>query len=460
MARVKNDEPVLLDAPQDLAVGLIERLSCPPGKTQAFLRDLKSPGLRVRVTAAGAKSYVFEAKLRRNTIRITVGDVRAWTIDKARAEANRYRVMIDSGTDPRAAARELDEARAQKEAVDQAEAVLVEHAWNEYLLRGRPKKKAAWKPRYLADLRKMAAPGGVAKKRGKGLTLAGPIAPLLSTKLKDISPKVLRAWHQRQAIRGPVQADRAVQMFSGFLRWCSTQDEYDGIVDPSAARDAKVQDALRSTADSHRTDAIEHAQLGLWFEGVGQLRNSTAAAYLQGLLLTGARREELAALKWADVDFRWKRMTIADKVGDTRTLPLAPYLRHLLHSLPRLDKNEHVFAVSTSKLGRIVDPRSAHAQALAFGGLPHVTLHGLRRTFSIMGEAAGCPDGAINQIMGHRPGSVSEKYRPRTIDQLRAYMAQVEQFILDAAGVSFDPGAAARDPGAKVVPIEAAVRAR
>lgn len=451
MARARRDAPIDLDDAQDLTAGLIERLICPPEKDQAFLRDAKSPGLRVRVTSSGAKSFVFEAKLRRATIRRTIGDVRAWTIEKARTEANRLRVMIDAGTDPRELDRENEQARARKAAQDKAEAVLVADAWAEYLLRGTPKKKEAWKPRYIADLRKMSALGGEPKKRGAGVTLPGPIAALLSTRLKDINPKSLRAWHQRQATRGPVQAARAVQMFSGFLRWCSTQDEYDGIVDPLAARDAKVQDALHAGTGTRRTDAIEEAQLPAWFAGVTRLRNTTAGAYLQGLVLTGARREELAALKWADIDFRWGRMTIADKVGDTRTLPLSPYLRQLLSGVPRIEGNPHVFAAPVAKSGRIADPRSAHAEVLKQGEMPHVTIHGLRRTFALMGEAAGCPAGAIAQIMGHRPGSMSEKYKPRTIDQLRPYMAQVERFVVERAKVPFEFDGGAASPVGNVV---------
>ena len=49
-----------------------ERLTCPAGKQQAFMRDSEAPGLRVRVTAAGAKSFVYEAKLNRQTMRAIV----------------------------------------------------------------------------------------------------------------------------------------------------------------------------------------------------------------------------------------------------------------------------------------------------------------------------------------------------------------------------------------------------
>lgn len=412
--------------------------SCPPGKAQAFLWDSKAPGLGLRATPRGTPAFIFQSVYQGKSLRITIGDAQVWRIPDAQAKSRELQRQIDEGRDPREVKAEVVAADVAKRDAERQQAVTVGEAWLQYLARGKPKKKAAWKPRYLIDLHKMASVGGEPKKRGKGVTLPGPIAALLSTSLKDINPKSLRAWHQRQAERGPVQAARAVQMFSGFLRWCSTQDEYDGIVDPLAARDAKVQDALHSGAGSRRTDAIEEAQLATWFAGVGHLRNTTAGVYLQGLLLTGARREELAALKWTDIDFRWGRLTIADKVGDTRTLPLAPYLQHLLQTLPRLQDNPHVFAARVAKAGRIADPRSAHAEVLAHGGLPHVTIHGLRRTFALMGEAAGCPAGAIAQIMGHRPSSMAEKYKPRTIDQLRPYMAQVERFIVETAVLPLD----------------------
>ena len=96
MARPKKDAPVDLGEPHELTVGVIERLACPPGKSQAFLRDGKGNGLRIRVTAGGAKSFVFEAKLRGHTIRRTIGDVRGLTIDEARKEARKLQATLGS----------------------------------------------------------------------------------------------------------------------------------------------------------------------------------------------------------------------------------------------------------------------------------------------------------------------------------------------------------------------------
>src|SRR5574337_378187 len=106
----------------------IRRFSCPADTKQAFLWDTVSPRLAVRATA-GAKSFVFEAKLTRQTIRRTIGDVRAWTLEDARAEANRLQTLIDQGTDPlQEEAHRIAAEAAKRQEARQAAAALLDHA--------------------------------------------------------------------------------------------------------------------------------------------------------------------------------------------------------------------------------------------------------------------------------------------------------------------------------------------
>jgi len=70
--------------------------------------------------------------------------------------------------------------------------------------------------------------------------------------------------------------------------------------------------------------------------------------------------------------------------------------------------------------------------------IEELTIHGLRRSFSLLGEAAGAPAGAIAQVMGHKPSATAEGYRPRSIDALRPFLEQIESYILERAGVTFD----------------------
>jgi hypothetical protein len=46
--------------------------------------------------------------------------------------------------------------------------------------------------------------------------------------------------------------------------------------------------------------------------------------------------------------------------------------------------------------------------------------------------------------MGHSPNSIAEDYRPRSIDALRPYLAQIEAHILAQAGIVID---AKSEPG-------------
>ena len=451
VARRKAGEAVSLETAQELTAGLIDALKCPPGKEQAFLRDSKAPGLRVRVTANGAKAYVFETKVKGKTLRRTIGSPVAWTIEAARIEANRLRVLTDQKTDPRELERQQEAQRAAEAAAAQAredelaarqraESKTVGAAWARYVVEGSPKRRDAWKPRYLADMAKMAAPGGEAKKRGVGLTLPGPLFPLMAWRLIDVSEDSLAAWFKAESKRSKHQATRALMMFRGLLRWCASEPEFRGLGDKDAGKSAAIVDSL--PASKTRTDALESAQVAGWWTAVAQLPNPTASAYLRALLLTGARREEMAALRWDSVDFRWRKLTIADKVGDTRTCPLSDYMAGLLASLPRRTGADgkpcpYVFA-SSSKSGRIADPRSSHERALLEAGIDALTLHGLRRSFSLLGEAAGAPAGAIAQVMGHRPSGTAESYRPRSVDALRPFLQRIEDFILNLAGVAVD----------------------
>jgi integrase len=438
MARPKKNEAPDLSARVNLTAGAIERLTCPAGKQQAFMRDSEAPGLRVRVTPAGAKSFVYEAKLNRQTIRRTIGDVKAWSIELARSEARRLAVVLDNGQDPREIERQQQAAKAAEKAAATAKALTVGQVWPLYLETGKPKRRDAWKPRYRADLEAMAAPGGEPKKRGQGVTRQGPLHPLLALPLARVNEDTLKIWYDREAVAGKHQAARALMMFRGFLRWCAARPEYREMTDRDAGKAAAIVENLPS--NTRRTDALEAAQVPGWWAGVEQLSNRTASAYLRALLLTGARREELAALTWANVDFQWRKLTIADKVETTRTIPLSPYMAQMLGSLPRV--GPYVFA-STGKAGRITDTRASHAKALQSAAIDALTIHGLRRSFSLLGEAAGAPAGAIAQVMGHKPSATAEGYRPRSIDALRPFLEQIERHILEQAGVTFDAQAEA-----------------
>lgn len=446
MARPPRNQALDLSEPIDLTTGAIERLACPPGKEQAFLRDSKAPGLRVRVTANGAKSFVFEAKLDRKTIRRTIGDVRAWRIDAARAEAFRLRVAMDSGTDPREAARQQEEARAAAAVQAVKDTVTVGDAWKVYLA----DRKPTWGVRHYADHERLAQAGGKVINRGTrgaGKTKPGPLYPLLSMKLSDLTPGAIEAWSAQQGQERKTYGRLAWRCLKAFIAWCSEEPDYKRIVDPEAAKTRKTREAFGKAGK--KKDVLLKEQLPSWFSAVQDLPNPTLAAYLQALLLIGSRRGELLALKWTDIDERWKSIVIRDKVEGDRQIPLTPYVWHLISALPRV--NQYVFASPVKEKAHLYDPNGGMTDACIAAGLEGLTLHGLRRSFKSLTEWLEIPAGVVAQIMGHKPSATAEKhYTVRPLDLLRVHHERIEAWILEQAGIKFDPAQTTETPSASV----------
>lgn len=482
MARPRKSEAPDLAQRVNLTAGTIERLICPPGKAQAFLRDAEGNGLRVRVTRAGAKSYVFEQSLKGSTIRRTLGDVGAHTIEQARAWAKEQSILIDKGTDPRELEREAAEAKAAEAAAkaaqeaagaaqQAAEAQTVAEVWTRYMA----ERRAHWSARTYSDHLKLTQAGGKDRQRGAGKTKPGPLAPLLQMRLVDLSSTAVEAWAAREAPARPARVRLALRLLKAFLRWADAEPDLKGRADPAAASARKAREAAGKP--KRKDDYLQREQLAAWFKHVRQIGNPAISAYLQCLLLTGARREELAGLKWADVNAQWRGLHIADKIdAEGRAVPLTPYVAHLLAGLPR--RNEWVFSSTRaldqsdkskarreryharkgtqapagpvtigSESGRLIDPSIAHRKACAAAGLEGLTLHGLRRSFASLTEWLEVPVGVVAQIQGHKPSATAERhYKRRPLDLLRVHHERIEAWVLAQAGIDFKPQAEAKPP--------------
>ena len=414
--------------------GRVSKFCCETGKASSFLWDTESTGLGLKASSGGAKNYVLQSRLETGaTLRLTIGSTKTWTLAAARDEARRLQTMIDQGIDPRQEKRErIAEAEAKREVAKRIAAPAME-AWQKYIAA----RTARWSPRSLLDHQRLSTPGGTPKTRGRKpgegeTTQAGILLPLLSLPLEQIDADQVRAWLKDEAAHRPTQANNAFVRLRAFLNWCSDRPEYRDQVQAGACITRMARDELpKKTA---KDDCLQREQLPAWLAAVRQIGNPVIAGYLQVALLTGARREEVAGIRWEDVDFQWKALSIKDKVDGERTIPLTPFVASLLAALPR--RNEWVFSSPTAASGRLQEPRVAHNRVLAAAGLPALTIHGLRRSFGTLAEWVECPAGVSAQIMGHKPSATAEKhYRVRPLDLLRQWHTKIEAWILNEAGI-------------------------
>ncbi len=443
-------------------VAKVGAFSCPPGKKQVFLWDSDTNGLGLKASPGGSKKYILESRLKSGeTVRLTIGDPRSWSISEAQEEARRLQTLIDQGKDPRKLlADQLASARADKDAAEADEArrlLTVDVVWRAYL----EHHEKRWGARHMADHENLSQAGGEKKKRGNGLTKPGVLYPLVQMRMTDINAAALIDWQAREAETRANNARQGFEMFRAFWRWCASRPEYAATVDLGAVENKDLRAEVPSRK-SRKFDVLERAHLTSWFAAVRGLGNPVISAYLQGLLLTGARREELAALRWKDVDFKWGSLWVKDKVAEEgRKIPLTPYFSSLLLDLKRINETRPpshrilhgkriendlanwkpspwVFFSKNAKAGRITEPRVPHNRALSVAGLPHTTLHGLRRTFASLAEWVEMPRGIVAQIMGHAPNATAEKhYINRPLELLAVWHGKYEEWILEQAGVTF-----------------------
>ena len=454
-----------------LTAGRVAGFKCEEGQAQAFLWCDSVPGMAVRATVGSrANKYIFQAKVDGKSMRIVIGSVSAWGIDAAQAEARRLQMLIDTGNDPRQVSADKKEAKeaaklakeaqvAAQEVKRARESVTVGEAWARYLANPPKKKGKTWGARHLFDHHKLMLPERIKGEGDKARTLtAGVLASLAPLPLSALTPDRISAWLEEETPRRATQAALAFRLLRAFINWCNEQDEYKGIAAADACARKVSRESLPKT--NAKKDSLQREQLRLWFDAVRRIPNPTIAAYLQGLLITGARRNELAGMHWDDVDFQWNSLTIRDKVEGERTIPLTPYFANLLRDLQRRNNNAPtvrrlktmqeqgrtwapspwVFSSPTSETGRLQEPSIAHRKAVAAAGLPPISLHGLRRSFGSLSEWCEVPVGIVAQIQGHKPSATAEKhYRVRPLDLLTMWHSRIEAWILEQAGIEFVP---------------------
>ena len=426
-----------------LTAGRILNFRCDEGKAQAFLWCDTVPGFGVRATAGSSrKRYIYQAKVKGQSMRLTIGDVSKWSIEAAQAEARRLQVLIDQGNDPRQvkadkeAAREVVRLAKEVEATalvmqEAREAVTLGMAWNEYLTARKP----FWGARHYDDHVDAMQAGGVKRTRSHKLTEPGTLASLATVRLIDLTPERVTEWATVEGKNRPGRARLASRLLSVFLTWCAEYPAYREIVKSNPAKSKAAREILGKP--QKKNDALQREQLPAWFAAVKQISNPVVSAYLQALLLTGARTNELTAVRWEDVDFQWGSMTIRDKMKGLRVIPLPPYMAHLLACLPR--RNEFVFSSPGAASGHLTDPHAAHYRVCAVTGLD-VTLHGLRRSFASLCEWIEMLAGIAAQMQGHAPQGVREQhYIRRPLDLLRMWHVKIEAWILEQAEIEFVP---------------------
>lgn len=426
----------------------IDRSAKPhPGKTDMLFWDTETKGFGLRVTPTGKSTFIAQGRVRGTTTdaRMTIGSYGAWTVDDARRRAEEYKHQFEDGIDPRDVKKQTAAMQVTLQAVCDAyvgRPGKLKASSADEMKRHVAKVFTAWKDKPIASITRDMVKERHAELVEKGLTGRG----------------------------APASANAAMVTLRILFNFA--MDEYrraDGraIIDHNPVGALKHHWAKLGT----RTERyIDKGKVGaVWNRLMDERATPRSRDALAGidltifLLLTGARRDEAAALTWSNVHIEddpaqcWWHLDDR-KRGDPIWLPLSSQAVALLKLRPRQkleDGEESPFVFpSWGKTGRIMDARSAMETVSEVVG-KHLSLHDLRRTFTnVAMRECRIEKFRTDMLTGHKPAQEDVTARNYLdlahLDWLYPEVQQIGDWIEAQAKV-----AAAQASGANVVSLRA-----
>lgn len=408
----------------------LNQCECPSDKIYIIFWDEAVKGLGLKIYPSTKKVFIYQSRLGGKVLKITIGEFPLLTIDYARNKAKEFDLLISNGNDPRLEKKRLI-AKNEKETKEQKRLKLrFCDVWNDYL----HSNKDRWRERTYQDHIRLASGNEeIISGKNKRLSKPQPIHALLNTQLSEMTSHFLKNWLDTENQTRPTSASLSYRLVRACLNWAEEKEMYAGLLPDKSINAKSVKQSVSPIRA--KKDSLQKEQLQPFFKALLNLENSVMTAYLITTLITGARRNEIAQLKWTDIDMKWNTIHISDKIDDEgRTIPLTPYVKNLLENLPKF--NDYVFYSEKSSTGYIVEPTKSLKIACREAGINHLTIHGLRRSFKTLSEWISLPAGITAQIAGHKPSGTEEKhYTVRPIDLLRKWHVEYENWILEQANI-------------------------
>lgn len=161
--------------------------------------------------------------------------------------------------------------------------------------------------------------------------------------------------------------------------------------------------AVRKT-DNHKTRYLTLEEVARLGQALDELEaggtNPKATNIARLWALTGCRRNEIAALKWSELDFERGLLMLEDSKTGRSMRPLGTAALTLLMQIQRTEDSEFVFPADSGE-GYFQGTKTPWAQAVKKAELPGVTPHTLRHTIGSMAISTGEAMALTGAILGH-----------------------------------------------------------
>ncbi len=340
----------------------VKRIKVPEsGQVDCF--DQGYPGLALRLSYGGGRSFVYFYRINGKLRRLTLGTYPALTLAQAREAWRRAKQEVALGRDP---------GHSGSIGVGATD---FRGVFTEWMARDQSKNRSA---------------PIVAAKLEKNVLKHWANRPIGTITRRDVLD-VLDAIVDRGAV---VQARRIHAYLSRLFSWAVGR----GIIEINP-----MANLPKPGSETKRDRVLTDDELLSVWNAASELAYPFGPC-VQMLILTGARRDEISRLRWSEIN--GDSITLdgdRTKTGVPHLIPLSTPARAILEAVPRFSGSEFVFTNSGST------PASDWGRAKAkLDRLCHVegwTVHDLRRTCATGLQRLGVLLQVTESVLGHTGGS-------------------------------------------------------
>jgi integrase len=382
----------------------------------ATIQGAKAPrGFGVRVTAAGARAFVLNYRLRGQEHRFTIGASPDWSVLKAVREARNLRQRVDRGENP-------IEDRTPSPATASVASLI-----DEFVARYVRNQKQPLRERTAAEY-ESAFDRLVKPRIGK--------VGIYEVRRSHI----IKMLDEIEETNGPVAADRTLAYVRKAFNWYATRDDQFNV--PVVRGMARIKPKERARTRVLSDDEIR----AIWPE---LAQAGTFGALVKTLLLTAQRRDEVAHMSRKEIgsDGIWTIPAERYKAKRPNFVALSKVALAVIAAQPHHDDCDYVFpsraktpysgySKSKAKLDRAVFAamRKRAKKGAKVDQIPNWTLHDLRRTAKTLMTRAGVRPDISERVLGHVIAGVEgtydrHSYADEKCDALEKLAAMIERIL-------------------------------
>lgn len=253
---------------------------------------------------------------------------------------------------------------------------------------------------------------------------------LAKKKLSEVKESTLAKLHSTIGKTAPYGANRALALISSLYSYATDRKLFTG---PNPAS------GIKKFPEDSRDRFLQSDELPRFFQALAEEDNETMRDFFLLSLLTGARRSNVLAMQWKDVNLdrgEWRLLTT--KNGTPQTVTLSPEAIDVLRNRKPAESHPEasVFVFpGDGATGHLAEPKKGWKRILDRAGISDLRIHDLRRTLGSWQAKTGASLSIIGKSLNHKNTSTTAIYARLDLDPVRDAVNTATSAMMAAAGL-------------------------